>query len=96
MQDVKMIVCIKCGAEKPLAEFYLCHTVKGTPYHRTICKACCVEKMRDNRRTVRTVQPKRLPSIECQFTCPTCGMGADTADAALKCCERVVQMVMDR
>lgn len=33
-------------------------------------------------------RPKRLASIDCKFTCPTCGMGAETEAEAEACCKR--------
>lgn len=85
----EMAVCNRCGLPKPLDDFYIGKN-KGVPYRRKICKVC--HRLPSPRKIqltpLQSVSMKRPASIDCAFTCPTCGMGTETEAEALECCKR--------
>lgn len=97
-------ICSKCGVEKPDDQYYRKKNT-GKPYRIHACKACYCS-LNNHRKynpdvprayVTQPKQPCRLASIDCKFTCPTCG-GAyperggepfQTMREALQCCRNV-------
>ena len=85
--------CVKCGKDKPAEAFYWNRNYHGNVKRRHQCKECLYkyryEYKQIGKRGYRAeIKAARHASIDCKHVCPTCGMGCDSEQEALKCCER--------
>ena len=77
--------CTKCGELKPLDGFY--NHARRWDGKDSVCKPCKNQIKYSYKEKVSYTNSNRIPSIECDYHCITCGMGHDTEREAALCCD---------
>jgi len=84
--------CAYCGKIKPASEFH--RNSKHKDGLSAYCRDCVKLYRYKSAPSImeefkfKNVEVRR-PSIDYPYHCPVCGMGADTKEEAMRCCEQL-------